>query len=130
MEIKNIYSSLGAAQIDRATGIKLVKMTGDQEISIYAAEIAPNTELNPHYHIKGIETYQVLEGKGVMKVGDYQNDTVNWTEIFEVSTGDCFFIPANKIHQIINSSNELLRTVFTCPSEHLGTDRFFIKNKQ
>jgi mannose-6-phosphate isomerase-like protein (cupin superfamily) len=127
MEIKNIYSLLSTVQIDKATGIKLVKMTGDPEISIYAAEISPNTELNPHYHKNGIETYQVLEGKGVMKVGDCHNDTFKWTEIFEVSTGDCYFIPANKVHQIINNSNEVLRTVFACPSDHLGTDRFFIK---
>ena len=105
-------------------------MTGDTDISVYAAEIASNTELNPHFHKKGIETYQVLEGCEIIKVGDYIDNIVNWTDSFEVKTGDCFSISANKVHQIINNSDKVLKIIFTCPSDHLGQDRYFVKTKQ
>jgi len=127
MDIKNIIDELEKVQIDEKTGIKITLMTGDSQISVYAAEIAPNTELNPHYHKIGIETYQVLEGKGTMKVGEYENNSVRWTETFDVKKGDCFSIPSCKVHQIINNSNQSLKTIFTCPSDHLGQDRYFVQ---
>ena len=91
MKIKNITEELDKVQIDDKTNIKITLMTGDTDISVYAAEIASNTELNPHFHKNGIETYQVLEGCGIIKVGDYIDNIVNWTDSFEVKTGDCFF---------------------------------------
>lgn len=130
MEIKNINQELSKVEIDEKTGIKVTFMTGDSNISVYAAEIAPKTELNPHYHMIGIETYQVLEGNGMMKVGDFQNNTVRWTETFEVKQGDCFSISSSKVHQIINNSDKSLKTIFTCPSDHLGQDRFFIPKEK
>ncbi len=126
MKIKNIIEELEKVQIDGKTGIKITLMTGDSSISVYAAEIAAKTELNPHFHKEGIETYQVLDGCGLMKVGDYLNDSIHWTDSFEVNTGDCFSISANKVHQIINNSENVLRTIFTCPSDHIGHDRYFI----
>lgn len=128
MEIKNINFALENASMDKAAGIKVVKMTGNTDISVFAAEIAPNTTLNPHYHTKGIETYQILEGKGLMKIGDLSSGTtVNWVESFEAIAGDCFSIPENTVHQLINNTNSRLRAIFSCPSDHLGNDRFFIK---
>lgn len=129
MKVKNIFEELEKVQIDYKTGIKITLMTGDADISVYAAEIASNTELNPHFHKVGIETYQVLEGNGIMKIGDYINDSVIWTDIIEVKTGDCFSISANRVHQIINNSDKILRTIFTCPANHLGNDRYFVTTK-
>ena len=126
MNIVNIDLELKEALIDDATGVKLVKITGDFNISVYAAEIAPKTELNPHYHKVGIETYQVLEGCGVMKVGEYEDNAVRWTDSFEVRKGDCFTITSPKVHQIINTTDQNLKTIFTCPSDHLEQDRYFI----
>jgi mannose-6-phosphate isomerase-like protein (cupin superfamily) len=127
MKVKNIFEELSKVEIDHKAGIKLSLMTGDSDISVYAAEIAPKTELNPHYHKIGIETYQVLEGSGIMKVGVYENNQIRWTDIFDVKQGDCFSIPSPKVHQIINSSDKTLRTIFTCPSAHLGQDRYFVE---
>ena len=130
MKVKNIIEELSKVEIDDKTGIKITLMTGDSHISVYAAEISPNTELNPHYHKIGIETYQVLEGCGIMKVGEYENDSVNWTDAFVVNKGDYFSISSPKVHQIINNSDKVLRTIFTCPSDHLGQDRYFVKAKK
>jgi mannose-6-phosphate isomerase-like protein (cupin superfamily) len=126
MDIVNIDLELKEALTDDVTGVKLVRITGDSEISIYAAEIAPNTALKPHYHKNGIEIYQVLNGCGTMKVGNYENNLAIWEDSFEVTSGDCFSISASKVHQIINNSDKVLRTIFTCPVDHLGQDRFFI----
>ena len=35
-------------------------------------------------------------GCGIMKVGDFQNNNVCWTETFEVKEGDCFSISSPK----------------------------------
>ena len=126
MEINNIEQSLSAAQLDMNTGIKLVKVTGDDKISVYAADILPNTTLRPHYHMYDIETYQILEGEGEMKVGWLVNNVVQWEETFVAKKGDCFTIEAKMVHQISNNEDSILRAIFTCPSSHVGHDRFFI----
>ena len=47
MEINNIEQSLGAAQLDMNTGIKLVKVTGDDKISVYEADISHFSAITP-----------------------------------------------------------------------------------
>ncbi|HOV15171.1 MAG TPA: cupin domain-containing protein [Spirochaetota bacterium] len=128
MEIKNIKSELKNAPIDLKANIKLIKLTGDKNISVFAAEILPKTKLNPHYHKNGIETYQIYQGTGIMKVGELNDNKVKWNETFDVKTGDCFTIVESQIHQIINDSDEILIALFTCPEPHLGDDRFFINS--
>lgn len=127
MELKNIAEELAKIDTDNKAGIKVTLMTGDANISIYAAEIAPNTELNPHYHTVGIETYQILEGSGIMRIGEYLNDTLRWIEAVDVKKGDCFSIHSPQVHQIVNNTNETLLAIFSCPSAHLGDDRYFVK---
>ena len=126
MEVTNIFSALIQAPVDPDAGIRLIKMTGDTAISIYAAEIDPNTELLPHYHLKGIETYQVLAGKGLMKTGELKGESFEWTNSFEAIEGDCFSIPEKVVHQIINHMDEKLRLIFSCPESHVGSDRYFV----
>jgi mannose-6-phosphate isomerase-like protein (cupin superfamily) len=126
MEIKNIYSELKNAAFDKNAGIKVLKLVGDKDISIYIAEISPNTALNPHYHIKGIECYQILEGMGTMKTGNTGSESTSWVEKTEVCAGDCFSINENTPHQIENHTNELLKVIFICPESHMSNDRFFI----
>ena len=126
MDVKNITTELKKAPLDPKAGIKLVKLTGDKNISVFAAEIAPRTELNPHIHEHGNETYQILYGSGKMKIGQRKNNSVLWDEIFNVETGDCYSVNEGQVHQIINESDSLLLVVFSCPEAHLGDDRTFI----
>lgn len=128
MEINNIFSELAITSLDNNSGIKLVKLTGDKDISLYAADIAPKTELRPHYHKFGIETYQILKGEGVMKIGRLKNGKADWTETFTAKLGDCFSIEEGLVHQILNNSDSPLLVVFSCPESHVGSDRFFIDN--
>ena len=69
MEIKNINKELLKATVDKGSSIKLAKLTGDEKISIFIAEVLPKSILNPHYHKSGIETYQIFKGNGIMKIG-------------------------------------------------------------
>ncbi len=126
MEIKRIITELNKAEIDPKANIKLVKITGDKEISVYAAEISPKTYLNPHYHNAGIEIYQIVEGEGEMRIGNVKNNMIKWEEIFKISGGDFFSIESKKVHQIVNTSDKPLIAIFTCSEKHLSTDRHFI----
>ena len=112
--------------MDAQTGIKLIKMTGNSNISVYAAEIAPDTELRPHYHQQGIETYQILSGKGIMRIGDLRDGFISWRPDIEVTRGACFSIEEYWVHQIVNHTSEKLLAIFSCPESHVGADRFFV----
>jgi mannose-6-phosphate isomerase-like protein (cupin superfamily) len=127
MNIKNIKTELQNAPLDKNAGIKLIKLTGDENISVYAAEIAPRTKLNPHFHTHGIETYQIFKGNGIIKIGKRINSTIEWIESINVQEGDCFFINEESVHQLINDTREPLQAIFSCPEAHLGKDRFFIQ---
>jgi mannose-6-phosphate isomerase-like protein (cupin superfamily) len=126
MEKRNIKNELHKADLDVHAGIKLIKLTGDENISVFAAEISPNTELNPHFHLKGIEIYQIYKGKGLMKIGNRINNSVEWVETAEVNEGDCFSIGEGVVHQIINDSENSLQAIFSCRESHIGKDRFFV----
>ena len=128
MDIKNIKTELQNASLDKKAGIKLIKLTGNFDISVFAAEIPAKTALNPHFHKHGIEIYQILEGEGTMKTGNLENNNVNWNEIFNVLKGDCFSINEMEVHQIVNSTDNPLIAVFTCSESHLGDDRYFVSN--
>ena len=126
MIIKNIFTELQNAPIDASANIRVIQLTGDATLAVFAAEISPKTALKPHYHSVGIETYQILQGEGIMKVGVVQNGTVVWNESFATKTGDCFTIPEGNVHQIINESEDTLLAIFSCPENHLSSDRFFV----
>lgn len=127
MEIKNIKKELLKATVDKGSSIKLAKLTGDEKISIFIAEVSPKSILNPHYHKSGIETYQIYKGNGIMKIGDLHEQSVKWIETIHVKEGDCFTIKEGMVHQLINDTDSPLQAIFSCPSTHLSTDRFFIK---
>lgn len=128
MNIKNINDELKNAPLDTQAGIRLIKLTGDKQNSVFAAEILPQKALNAHFHEHGIENYQILRGKGLMKVGIIENNAVVWLEKASVRAGDYYSITEGEVHQIANDSDEKLVAIFSCPESHLGSDRIFINN--
>lgn len=126
MEIKNISEEMLNAPVDSGANIKIVKLTGNDTLGVFAAEIAPKSGLNPHYHKYWIETYQIFKGTGIMKIGELAQDAINWLEEFSVKDGDCFTIAEGSIHQLINDAELPLQVVFSCPVSHLTHDRHFI----
>lgn len=125
MNSKNILQELKNAPVDTSANIRIVKLTGSEELSVYVAEIAAHTELNPHYHTDGIEAYQIYSGDGVMKTGTLSDGNVIWNEPIAVSVGDFFSIEEWTVHQLCNESSLPLIAIFTCPENHVSSDRFF-----
>jgi mannose-6-phosphate isomerase-like protein (cupin superfamily) len=127
MEIKNIYKELDRVTPDEKAGIKVDRLTGDDNVSVFVAEIAEQKWVKPHYHQKGVEIYQILEGNGRMKVGKAEGpDKVAWESEFPVEKGDCFSIPEKTVHQLVNTGTVRLCALFICSPSHLSTDRFFV----
>jgi mannose-6-phosphate isomerase-like protein (cupin superfamily) len=127
MEIVNLFREVQDAPLDPQTGIRITRITGNDAYSFYAAEIAPMTNLRPHYHEQGIELYQVISGTGIMRTGKRAAGNIIWDEEFSVIPGDCFTIAEGMVHQLANRSHEPLLAGFVCPTSHVGKDRFFIE---
>jgi mannose-6-phosphate isomerase-like protein (cupin superfamily) len=127
MDIENIFLRILQAPLDPKTGIRITRITGDENYSFYAAEISPGTKLRPHYHVHGIELYQILEGAGTMKTGKTIESGIVWDNEFTVGKGDCFTIAEGMVHQLANPGSEPLIAAFVCPPAHIGNDRFFVE---
>lgn len=126
MKKTNLFDALKDAQMDDYAGIKIVKLSGDASLSFYVADIAPHTQLTPHYHKEGIDAYHILKGTGTMRTGPFVEGAFEWTEKFTAHEGDCFHIDPNIVHQILNETDETLVLVFACPESHVSTDRHFV----
>jgi mannose-6-phosphate isomerase-like protein (cupin superfamily) len=127
MEIKNIYKELERVTPDEKAGIKVDRLTGDDNVSVFVAEIAEHKWVKPHYHQKGVEIYHILEGRGLMKIGRVEGQNqVAWESEFPVEKGDCFSIPEKTVHQLANTGTARLCVLFICSPTHLSTDRFFV----
>jgi mannose-6-phosphate isomerase-like protein (cupin superfamily) len=127
MDVENLFLRIQDAPLDPKTGIRITRITGDENYSFYAAEIAPKTKLRPHYHEHGIELYQILKGTGTMKTGKMTGSGIAWDNEFTVETGDCFTIAEGMVHQLANPGTTGLLAAFVCPPAHVGDDRFFVE---
>ena len=127
MEVINLAEHLNKAGMDHKAGIRIIRATGDETCSLYVAEILPNTWLHAHYHQHGTEIYQIMEGKGVMRIGTREHTGTAWKEEYAVAAGDCFTVPEGGVHQLGNPTDQRLIACFICPPSHLGDDRFFME---
>ena len=125
MEITNMYEALRNTVVDPKVGIKVVKLAGDAEISLFAAEIPPEKAVRPHYHNKGIEIYKMIEGEGQMSIGDVEGASVRWVKSARLKKGDAVTVPAGKVHTLKNDTGHAVFVLFICMPEHLAEDRFF-----
>jgi len=130
-KVSNLYELIASAKLDPAVGIRLGYLTGSEQFSLFGAEIAPQKVLSAHYHENGEEIYQIVEGSGVMYIGELDGvGTVVWETPFNIKKGDCFTIGAGKVHQLCNHTDEKLIAVFGCSTSHLSTDRTIVKGVQ
>lgn len=127
MKISNINNYLNNIVADEKVGIKLVCLTGDEHMSVFAIELAKGQYIPAHYHKKNIETYFILEGQGTVSTGTINNENVLWNTETKVNTGDCFTIYPGEVHEFKNSSEKTLRILATAPLSHSKDDRYFIE---
>ena len=67
--------------------------------------LLPGQEVTPHRHQTIEEIYYVVEGHGVMSVGDEQS---------EVSACDAIFIPRQHRHTLKNTGTEPIKLLLVC----------------
>lgn len=109
---------------DKAVGISLAPLAGKDLFTSYVTEIPPGVSVAAHYHPEGIEIYQILSGKGLMKTGSVVADqSVKWDQCAEVTSGDFLTIHPDTVHQLENNSPERLTLIVTCSPTNLNYNR-------
>lgn len=69
------------------------------------ARLPPGHTTAGHHHVATEEIYYLLEGRGLMRIGD---------ETRPVAAGDAVAIPPGAFHQIANSGDTVLRFLCCC----------------
>ena len=69
------------------------------------ARLPAGASTTAHHHVRTEEIYYVLEGRGLMRVGD---------ETREVGPGDAIAIPPGAVHQMANTGTAVLKFLCCC----------------
>lgn len=77
-------------------------------------------EVKAHKHLQHSEQVMILEGEGLMVLGD---------KTFTVKKGDLIFIPKNTIHSVKNSGKIPLKVLSVQAPYFDGKDRVFVEGK-
>ena len=70
-----------------------------------------------HHHVKTEEIYYLLEGRGVMRVGEQTR---------EVGAGDAIAIPPGAVHRITNTGVTTLKFLCCCAPGYEHDDTFLV----
>lgn len=126
--VNNLYKLIESSELDPEVGIRLGHLSGNKQFSLFGAEIGSQRVLSAHYHKYGEEIYLIIEGSGIMYLGEFDSSgNVEWEPPFEINKGDCFTVDAKKVHQLCNNTEQRLVAVFGCSQSHLSTDRIILK---
>jgi mannose-6-phosphate isomerase-like protein (cupin superfamily) len=75
------------------------------DCSLAEETLPPGCAVAPHQHRQLEEIYYILEGRGVMTVGDEQR---------EVRAGDAVYIPRRSRHTLANTGAEAMKILLVC----------------
>ncbi|MBY0501338.1 MAG: cupin domain-containing protein [Alphaproteobacteria bacterium] len=127
-KVLNWKHELAHAIPDKAVGISLASLAGNELFTSYVTEISPQSFVAAHYHPEGIEIYQILSGQGMMKTGVVVPDnTIKWNHPTEVQSGDFFTIHPGIVHRLENNSLEKLILIVTCSPSNLVHNRVVVE---
>ena len=93
---------------------------GNQNLSLAEAIVPPKGSTFLHKHNLSEEIYYILEGKGLMSLGDKK---------FNVKKGDSVCIPPTTPHQIRNIGEIPLKILCCCSSAHSHDDTELLKEE-
>jgi len=124
MELIDWKSRLECCTYDAAVGIKIARLTGGSQFSTYLTSIDPGKSVNPHYHKIGDEHHHIIRGRGEIMLMDVESKKTTITRVNEYHS---FVVHANTLHQLVNTGNEPLVLMFSCPENHLKSDRFVLE---
>ncbi len=75
------------------------------QCSLAEETLPPGAAVTPHHHRELEEIYYLIEGQGVMTVGDEQQ---------AVSAGDAIYVPRGTRHTLKNTGDQPIRLLVTC----------------
>jgi mannose-6-phosphate isomerase-like protein (cupin superfamily) len=96
--IKTRHGSELRPLVDRTTSA----ITG---CSLAEEVLLPGQAVTPHHHREIEEIYYLVEGRGVMTVGDEQQ---------EVAAGDAIYVPRGHRHTLANTGSEPIKLLVVC----------------
>jgi mannose-6-phosphate isomerase-like protein (cupin superfamily) len=67
--------------------------------------LPPGATITPHHHQVIEEIYYIIEGAGVMTIGDERRD---------VGAGDAIYIPKNHRHSLTNTGATVMKLLLVC----------------
>jgi mannose-6-phosphate isomerase-like protein (cupin superfamily) len=76
--------------------------------------------VRPHYHAEHTEAVTVLNGKGIMQLGD---------SFFKIRKGSVIIIPKGTVHSVEVTSRKPLLVLSVQAPEFKGKDRIFVKDE-
>ncbi len=128
LKISNWQDELKNAVPDKAVGISLASLAGNELFTSYVTEILPHSFVAAHYHPEGVEIYQILSGRGMMKTGSvFSNNIIKWEQPTIVQSGDFFTILPEMVHRLENNSSEKLILIVTCSPSNLTYNRVVVE---
>ncbi len=75
------------------------------QCSLAEETLPPGASVTPHHHEVMEEIYYIIEGEGVMKIGDEER---------EVGAGDAIYIPRFALHTLTNTGERPMRLLLVC----------------
>ena len=130
LKVSNWRHELAHAVPDKAVGISLASLAGNDRFTSYVTEMPPHSFVAAHYHPEGIEIYQILSGQGVMKTGVALPDSaIKWNQPTEVQDGDFFTIHPGMVHRLENNSPKNLILIVTCSPSNLENNRIVVERR-
>ncbi len=97
------------------------KIGGSKNISVAEATVAPQKETFLHFHKTSEEVYYILEGEGLLSVGEKK---------IYVKTSDVVLIPPKTPHKIKNLKKDLdLKILCVCSPPYSHEDTELIKER-
>lgn len=130
LKVSHWAHELSKAIPDKAVGISLAPLAGNDLFTTYVTELRAGACVAAHYHPEGVEIYQILAGKGLMKTGSVASDhSVKWDQCTEVKSGDFFTIHPGTVHKLENNSSERLILIVTCSPTNLSYNRIVTEQK-
>ncbi|RLE79344.1 MAG: hypothetical protein DRJ51_07955 [Thermoprotei archaeon] len=114
----NYLQARDRVKIDEKVGAGLAKLVEGENLSVHVAIVSQ--ALKPHYHKLRDEVYIIIEGNGVMFVGEDE---------FEVTAGDVILIPKGNVHSIRpkNKGEKIVFLFASSPPFDPEHDRFFVE---
>jgi mannose-6-phosphate isomerase-like protein (cupin superfamily) len=122
VEIINWNTAISSCKYDESVGIRIAKISGNEDFCTFITIIDPNKNVNPHYHKYGDEHYHIIQGNGEIKL---KNIITGNEQQYTVSEKESFVIHENIQHQLKNIGDIPLILMFSCPMSHVESDRHF-----